>query len=219
MVTRSNVARSHNTALGPSIAFARREKERCGLMLAALTSWIARLRASSWAPFLTRGVPILGALFFFSLVGRSAMCSERGPPANAMGALDASAVAVATAPAVVAVDGGARACDPSPSPAASAIPGSTTTITTATTARGRATPDDPVYLNEAGAEELRRLPGVGAKRAEAILAHRRHVGRFSRVEDLLRVKGIGRGTLKKWRPLVRFEVRANTGVDGGGSGA
>ncbi len=75
------------------------------------------------------------------------------------------------------------------------------------TAAGRATPESPVYLNEATVDDLRRLPGVGAKRAEAILAHRRHVGRFTRVEDLLRVKGVGRATIKKWRPLVRFEVR------------
>jgi competence protein ComEA len=53
--------------------------------------------------------------------------------------------------------------------------------------------------------ELRRLPGVGEKRADAILVVRKRLGRFSRVEDLLRVKGVGRATLRKWRPLVRLE--------------
>jgi competence protein ComEA len=69
----------------------------------------------------------------------------------------------------------------------------------------RATADSPVYVNQAGPEELRRLPGVGAKRAEAIVALRQKLGRFQRVEELLRVKGIGRATVRKWRPLVRLD--------------
>jgi len=72
----------------------------------------------------------------------------------------------------------------------------------------RATAEDPVYINYASTEELRRLPGVGPKRAEAIIALRQRMGRFQRVEDLLRVKGIGRATLRKWRPLVRLDAPA-----------
>jgi competence protein ComEA len=68
----------------------------------------------------------------------------------------------------------------------------------------RATADDPVYLNEATVEDLRRLPGIGDKRALAILELRSKLGRFKQVDDLLRVKGIGRSTLKKLRPLVRL---------------
>jgi competence protein ComEA len=71
--------------------------------------------------------------------------------------------------------------------------------------RGRATAEDPVILNQATEPDLRRLPGVGPKRAQAILALRAHLGRFRQVEDLLRVKGIGRATLKKLRPIVRLE--------------
>ncbi len=70
----------------------------------------------------------------------------------------------------------------------------------------RASPDAPVFLNHASAEDLRRLPGVGPKRADAILALRAKLGRFQRVEDLLRVRGVGRATLKKWRPLVRLDA-------------
>lgn len=70
----------------------------------------------------------------------------------------------------------------------------------------RATSDDPVYVNYASADELRRLPGVGPKRAAAILALRQRLGRFQRVEDLLRVKGVGRATIRKWRPLVRLDA-------------
>ena len=55
-------------------------------------------------------------------------------------------------------------------------------------------------LNRADAAELQRLPGVGAKRAEAILALRERLGRFRHASDLLRVKGIGRRSLERMLP-------------------
>ncbi len=70
----------------------------------------------------------------------------------------------------------------------------------------RASPDDPVVLNTATESDLRRLPGIGAKRAESILALRARLGRFRALEDLLKVKGIGRATLKRLRPLLRLET-------------
>ncbi len=51
--------------------------------------------------------------------------------------------------------------------------------------------DGRVVLNRAERDDLRKLPGIGAKRAEAILALRTRLGRFRRTSDLLRVKGIG----------------------------
>lgn len=69
----------------------------------------------------------------------------------------------------------------------------------------RATPDDPVVLNTATADDLRRLPGIGEKRALAILELRAKLGRFKQVDDLLRVKGVGRKSLAKLRPLVRLD--------------
>lgn len=63
-------------------------------------------------------------------------------------------------------------------------------------------PDKLVVLNTASAEELQSLPGVGPKRAEAILALRTRIGRFRRVEDLLRVKGIGHASLRRLKPRV-----------------
>lgn len=76
------------------------------------------------------------------------------------------------------------------------------------------TPDSPLVLNTATEDDLRRLPGIGAKRATAIVALRAHLGRFRAIEDLLKVKGIGRATLKRLRPLVRLE--APPPPDGGG---
>jgi competence protein ComEA len=62
------------------------------------------------------------------------------------------------------------------------------------------TPDGRVILNRAGLAELRRLPGIGAKRAEAILSLRQRLGRFRRASDLLRIKGIGPRLLERISP-------------------
>lgn len=64
------------------------------------------------------------------------------------------------------------------------------------------TADGKVILNLATEEDLRRLSGIGPAKAKAILALRAKLGRFKRVEDLLRVKGIGRKRLARLRPLV-----------------
>lgn len=61
------------------------------------------------------------------------------------------------------------------------------------------TADAIVDINTAGEKEFRTLPGVGPKKAAAILALRDKLGRFRKVTDLLRVKGIGPKTLAKWR--------------------
>jgi len=59
-----------------------------------------------------------------------------------------------------------------------------------------------VNLNTATAADLESLPYVGPKRAQAILALRTKIGRFKSVDDLLKVKGIGRATLKRMRPKL-----------------
>ena len=60
-------------------------------------------------------------------------------------------------------------------------------------------------LNSATLTELDGLPGVGRKKAEAIVA-RRQTKPFQRVTELLRVKGFGPKLFVRVRPLV--EVRA-----------
>jgi len=62
-----------------------------------------------------------------------------------------------------------------------------------------------VNLNTATAAELERLPRIGPARSQAILALRAKVTRFSKVEQLLRVKGIGRATFRKLRPMLALE--------------
>lgn len=61
-----------------------------------------------------------------------------------------------------------------------------------------------VCINDASPEALRHLPGIGEKRAKAIVELRARLGKLRRPEDLLRVKGLGRKRLAKIRPLLRF---------------
>ncbi|MGC4000942.1 MAG: helix-hairpin-helix domain-containing protein [Anaeromyxobacter sp.] len=58
-----------------------------------------------------------------------------------------------------------------------------------------------IDLNRAGVTELMRLPGVGEKRAQAIVAARSKAP-FKKVEDVLVVKGIGPSWLNKVRASV-----------------
>lgn len=62
-----------------------------------------------------------------------------------------------------------------------------------------------ININTATAEEFQRLPGIGPSKAEAILATRQRMGRFARVEDILRVRGIGRATLRRLQPMLRTD--------------
>jgi competence protein ComEA len=68
-----------------------------------------------------------------------------------------------------------------------------------------ATPAMVVNINTATAADLERLPGIGPSRARAILALRERLGRFRRIEQLILVRGIGRATFRKLRPLVTVQ--------------
>ena len=62
-----------------------------------------------------------------------------------------------------------------------------------------------VNINEATATELIALPGIGPAMAGRILAYRKEHGRFTSVDDLDRIRGIGPATLKRLRPLIRVD--------------
>jgi competence ComEA-like helix-hairpin-helix protein len=55
-----------------------------------------------------------------------------------------------------------------------------------------------VNLNTASPEELRLIPGVGPSRVRNILAYRK-AHPFRTVDELARIRGIGRKTVRQWR--------------------
>ncbi len=57
-------------------------------------------------------------------------------------------------------------------------------------------------LNTATLQQLETLPGIGPVTAAAIASWRDSNGGFRKIEDLLKVKGIGRKTLAELKPLV-----------------
>ena len=68
---------------------------------------------------------------------------------------------------------------------------------------GAAVPGSPVDLNTATVAQLDALPGVGPVIAGRIVAWRQENGRFTSVDDLSEVQGIGDATMARHRPLVR----------------
>ena len=63
----------------------------------------------------------------------------------------------------------------------------------------------PIDVNAAAEEQLMLLPGIGPAKARAIVTYRAK-RRFRVVNDLLRVKGIGPGILKRIRPFVTVDA-------------
>lgn len=62
-----------------------------------------------------------------------------------------------------------------------------------------------VNINSASAEELMRLPGVGPAKADAILALRERLKRFPKIATIMRVRGIGRKTYARLKPMLTLE--------------
>jgi competence protein ComEA len=165
-------------------------------------------KAAAWrwgSPIVRAAAAVLG-LVVLAAIGRSALARGTGKsqavtvdPPVADSPQDTHAGEAVTAPIATPLPVPPTAPASSPAIAATADAGDGKP-------RNRATPDDPVFLNQATVADLRRLPGVGAKRAQAILALRDRIQHFRQIEDLLKVKGIGRASLRKLRPLVRLDL-------------
>ena len=60
----------------------------------------------------------------------------------------------------------------------------------------KATPDK-ININQATLSQLQSLPGVGLKKAQAIIDYRSQHGDFTSVNELEKVKGIGKKMVAK----------------------
>lgn len=63
-------------------------------------------------------------------------------------------------------------------------------------------PEVLVDLNTAALADLAGLPGIGEVRAQAILDYRAEHGPFARVEDVMKVTGIGEGIFQQLEAYV-----------------
>jgi competence protein ComEA len=59
-----------------------------------------------------------------------------------------------------------------------------------------------ININTATAQQLAKLPRVGEKTAERIVAFRKKNGKFKRIQDLMKVNGIGEKTFRKLAKLI-----------------
>jgi competence protein ComEA len=75
----------------------------------------------------------------------------------------------------------------------------------------------PLDLNAATAAELELLPGVGPALAARIVSHREAHGRFSRVDELTAVRGIGPRTLARLAHLLEVRDGSEPAEPGGAS--
>jgi competence protein ComEA len=65
--------------------------------------------------------------------------------------------------------------------------------------------DGKVNLNSAQLQELCTLSGIGEAKAEAILAYRDEIGRFSSIEQLKNVAGIGESLFERIKESIYIE--------------
>ncbi len=63
----------------------------------------------------------------------------------------------------------------------------------------------PIDLNTASVAALQTIPGVGPSRATAIVEDRDNNGRFSSIDDLVRVRGIGPLTIVEIKEFVSVQ--------------
>lgn len=190
-------------------------RHSCAATTTRLRTALAAARAWRWGAVLGRITLGAFGLILLGAIGRSALARNiLSPDARPYGDAGVGPGPAAHAPEALPAATAPATAPPPPSLAQSAASPAPAT-TAAEAPRGRATADDPVYLNQATVTDLHRLPGVGPKRAEAIVALRTRLGHFRQVEDLLKVKGIGRSSLRKLRPLVRLDPPPARSLDGG----
>jgi len=70
------------------------------------------------------------------------------------------------------------------------------------TASTRLALDRPVDINSALLEDLVLVPGIGEKTADKVIEARNKRGKFRKLEDMMKIKGIKQKRLEKLRPYL-----------------
>lgn len=166
-----------------------------------------------WAGPASRALTLLLALSCVAMLGHAAdheaslgvrLNGQAGRAAVSLAAPTTNAQRMAHESSNAAADANNSAC-PVPPPCSTS---SASTSSRAVLADGR------IVLNEATTEDFERLPGIGQRRAEALVALRTKLGGFKRISDLLRVKGIGPKSLQKFKELTVLDRPVEPGDRG-----
>lgn len=168
----------------------------------ALPRAITRLKESVWAPVMLKVAGVVLGMLALAAIGASSMAHGAftngvGPSEKPGSRVAAGLGPVQPSPPAVAENPTLRTS--STPPRTDAAPAPVAPPPDAGAPKESAiTEDGKVILNRAGVDDLQKLPGIGEKRAQAILDLRHKLGgRFKRISDLLRLKGIGPKGLKK----------------------
>ena len=68
-------------------------------------------------------------------------------------------------------------------------------------------PTEKINLNNATSDMLDTLPGIGPKKADAIIKMREKMGGFRSVEDILNIEGIGENTLSEIQHMIYVDTK------------
>lgn len=72
-------------------------------------------------------------------------------------------------------------------------------------AKASSSPSISININTANVAQLTKLPGIGPKKARRIIETRKKLGRFKRIEDIMKVKGIGEKTFQRIKHMIRVK--------------
>jgi comEA protein len=68
--------------------------------------------------------------------------------------------------------------------------------------RAAMTSDQKININTASLEELQKLPRIGPKIAQRVIDYRKANGDFKKIEEIMKVKGIGEKTFNRLKDMI-----------------
>lgn len=105
-------------------------------------------------------------------------------------------------PSVIYVDSDTQGSAAGSASEASEV-GMSSSVSSGSNARSSSGDSSKVNINTATADELdKKLNGIGPAMAEKIIEYRTKIGRFSDIEEIKNVSGIGEKTFEKFKDMI-----------------